>query len=82
MFTVNEVLFITDVITVLVANVPVPLLITGVSPTHLVSVVPIDNVIVVLLLDPVTVIEYVFHCTEPEAAPGAGNIVAGILIFI
>jgi hypothetical protein len=72
----------TDVIIVLGANCPVPLVITGVSPTHRLSVVPLDKVIALTLLEPVTVLVYVFHCTEFEPAPGAGNLVAGIKVFI
>ena len=82
MFTVNEVLFITDVIIVLVANVPVPLVTTGVNPTDRLSTVPLAVVIVLPLLEPVTVLVYVFHCREFEPAPGAGNIVAGMYVFI
>jgi hypothetical protein len=73
---------ITDVIVVLGANCPVPLDTLGVVPTHRVSVAPLDNVIVVPLLDAVAVAEYVLHCIEPDPAPGAGKIIAGMIIFI
>ena len=76
--TVNEVLFTTDVITVLLANCPVPLFTLGVAPTHRESVVVPVIVTVEALLDAVVVLLYRFHCTDPDAAPGAGNTVAGI----
>ena len=71
----------TDVIIVLFANCPVPLLTTGVAPIQPRLVVPLANVIVEAELEAVVVLLYKFHCIDPEPAPGAGNTVAAILIF-
>ena len=78
--TVNEVLFTTDVIMVLLANWPVPLLTMGVVPTQELLVVPVI-VTVEAELEAVVVLLYKFHCIDPEPAPGAGNTVAAIIIF-